>query len=72
MGILSKLMERDGKSTTKMFSVLCQNPKCKAHLGGVHFCSDKGVAYFTCQKCNSVTGVENTEAGHELALIKPS
>lgn len=54
-------------SKTQLFTTLCQNPKCRCHLGGMHIPCVGGVVRFICHRCGTVSEFKNTHFG-----IRPS
>ena len=47
--------------------LLCQNPKCRNSLGGVHFPSTGGFVFMECQKCRHTSLFINETFGLKAA-----
>jgi hypothetical protein len=59
---LSDLFEKN-----QMFQALCQEPKCRARLGGMHMPCVGGGVVLICHRCGTVSAFQNMRFG-----IRPS
>lgn len=66
MGFLEQL-----KLAERIFTCLCQNPRCHEPLGGFHFPGMGGIVIFRCQKCGAASAFKNGAYGIVPRLLAP-
>ena len=49
----------------QMYRTLCQDPGCRAPLGGMHIPCGGGLVVFHCHACGSSSAFENTAVGYK-------
>jgi hypothetical protein len=58
MSLLDSLLKEG-----RIYTTLCQHPKCHAILGGMHVPCAGGVAVFICHQCGTVSTFKNGTYG---------